>query len=281
MEREENKLEKLVKEAIEQMKNKLADLKLAGPECGHERHLNLKAINLLKENHPKATFGLSGGANYTCEELLSFIADFTKCSSDVNLKEGNGYIDPAATLAGLYEAAQVLRKTAKKKGRVVLGTGHPGGMTSYYVELTRILENLGCQVISNIGAGVVVDRYPCPHCGEHDVDVRIDYVGKVALLSDGEVLRHSHSAEPMEIILEMLQKEKQLPDLVIGDHGFAGAAVKKGILTIAVMDTNDPALALAKKEGAALVIIPMDDNRPNYVTVQAVKILEELLKLIC
>lgn len=274
------KLKHLAEKLIQEMKDKLVELQLAGPNCGHERHLNLKSIKLLKANDSKATFGLSGGANYTEEELLSFIANYTRCSTDLNQTEGPGSIDPHATLGGFYEAAEILARVAKQKGKVLLGSGHPGGMTAYYVELAKLLAGLGCQVLEDIGAGLVVDRYPCPHCGQHDVEVRIDYVGKVALLSDGEILRHTHSPEPMEAILNILAKENRLPDVVIGDHGFAGAAIKKGILTIAVMDTNDPALALAKQEGANLVVIPMDDNRPNYITSQAVKILENLIELV-
>lgn len=270
----------LAEKIVQEMKNKLVELKLTGPECGHERHLNLKAIRLLKENNPKATFGLRGGSSYSLEELLGFIAKFTKCSTDFKQEQGPGSIDPQATLAGFYEAAEVLARIAKKNGKVLLGTGHPGGMTAYYVDLAGMLERLGCQILNGVGAGWIVDKYPCPHCGEHDVDVRIDYVGRVALLSDGEILRHTHSAEPMETILNILEEESNLPDVVIGDHGFAGAAIKKGILTIAVMDTNDPALALAKEEGANLVVIPMDDNRPNYITSQAVEILEKLIRLV-
>jgi len=270
-------LKQLPEQLIQEMKNKLVEWGLTGPNCGHERRLNLKAVRLLQENNEKATFGLEGGNGYTLEELLSFIADCTQCSSDITKEEGAGFIEPQATWAGFYEAAEVLAGTAKKKGKVILGTGHPGSMTAYYLEMARLLEDLGCQVLSGIGAGMVVDNYLCPHCGQHDVQVRIDYVGKVAFLSDGEILRHTHSAEPMEIILNILAQEGCLPDLVIGDHGFAGAGIKKGLPTIAVMDTNDPALALAKRQGADLVIIPMDDNRPNYLTAQAVELLAALI----
>jgi hypothetical protein len=49
-------------------------------------------------------------------------------------------------------------------------------------------------------------------------------------------------------------------DLVIGDHGFAGAAAERGIDVVAVADINDPALPMAKAEGRAGVVIGMDDN---------------------
>lgn len=265
----------------EEIINQLVELKLAGPGCGHERHLNLKAIGQLKAGQPKATFGLDGWADYSEEELLQIIAKYTNCPLDFNLTEGPGYIDPFLTLTGLYEAALVLAKACQKKEKVLLGTGHTGGMTGYYLELARILENLGCEILDQRGAGLVVDQFPCPHCGQHDVEVRVDYLGKVALVSDGEILRHTHATQPMDAILDVLDQENNLPDLVLADHGFAGAALKRGILTIAVMDTNDPALALAKHLGKVpLVLIPMDDNRPNYITAQVAKMLEKLIKMV-
>ncbi|MEA2516835.1 MAG: Phosphatase, partial [Actinomycetota bacterium] len=39
------------------------------------------------------------------------------------------------------------------------------------------------------------------------------------------------------------------------------AAIERGIQTIAVMDINDPALAVAWAEHKDVVIVPMDDNR--------------------
>jgi hypothetical protein len=49
---------------------------------------------------------------------------------------------------------------------------------------------------------------------------------------------------------------------VVADHGFAGAAIAAGIPTVAVMDTNDPALAVVAGRGADVTVVPMDDNRP-------------------
>jgi hypothetical protein len=54
--------------------------------------------------------------------------------------------------------------------------------------------------------------------------------------------------------------------------------VAAGIPTIAVMDTNDPALAVARARGADLTIIPMDDNRrPDSYDVIAEMFERELL----
>ena len=69
---------------------------------------------------------------------------------------------------------------------------------------------------------------------------------------------HSHGHRAMDMMIEQASRV----DLVVADHGYAGAAINAGIPVIALMDTNDPALALAHRLGADVLIIPMDDNRP-------------------
>jgi hypothetical protein len=54
--------------------------------------------------------------------------------------------------------------------------------------------------------------------------------------------------------------------MLFGDHGWAGAAINAGLPCVAIMDTNDPGLAVAHALGAAaLTIIPSGDNSPNAV----------------
>jgi hypothetical protein len=60
----------------------------------------------------------------------------------------------------------------------------------------------------------------------------------------------------MELVLEQAGEV----DLVVGDHGWAGAAAERGIDVVAVADINDPALAMAKAEGRVGVVLGMDDN---------------------
>ena len=70
---------------------------------------------------------------------------------------------------------------------------------------------------------------------------RITYVCDVATVSMSGDLVHTHSAKPMEFLLNSgLQV-----DFVVGDHGFTGAALARGLDAVAVVDTNDPALVLA------------------------------------
>jgi hypothetical protein len=60
----------------------------------------------------------------------------------------------------------------------------------------------------------------------------------------------------MELVLDQAGEV----DLVVGDHGWAGAAAERGIDVVSIADVNDPALPMAKAEGRAGVVLPMDDN---------------------
>ena len=87
---------------------------------------------------------------------------------------------------------------------------------------------------------------------------RIRYLGNVAMLSNGADFLHTHAAEPMQALLT----EPPRPDLVIADHGWAGAAAEAGITTIGLADTNDPAMFVGAEEGKVTVAVPLDDNVP-------------------
>lgn len=84
---------------------------------------------------------------------------------------------------------------------------------------------------------------------------------------------HTHSAEPMEALLAAVDP----PDVVLADHGFAGAAIERGIPTIAVMDINDAALSVAWAEGKDITIVPMDDNRSPRLYEPSWRLFEQIL----
>ena len=50
------------------------------------------------------------------------------------------------------------------------------------------------------------------------------------------------------------------PDLVVADHGWAGAAASRGLRTIGYADCNDPALFVAEAQGQIEATIPLDDD---------------------
>lgn len=198
--------------------------------------------------HPHYTFGIKGLERYSKSEALDAIASVTGCSRDFAYRQGAGYISPEATLAGLEAATKVILEEARKHGRFIVGTGHPGSLLAFYIELVRLVREWGGEIIEVAQGAHIPPNF------------ELAYVEGVAVISDRASLWHTHDVKPMEEIL----RANGGADLAIVDHGFAGGAINAGIPAITIIDTNDPAPAVAKKMGARLTIIPMDDNRlPN------------------
>ena len=98
------------------------------------------------------------------------------------------------------------------------------------------------------------------------VDRHIRYVSGVAVASDMGNLNHTHSAQPMRGLLADLQDSGEaLPDLVVADHGWAGAAGQAGVTAVGFADCNDPALFVGEAEGLVAVSVPLDDNVPPHL----------------
>ncbi len=55
-------------------------------------------------------------------------------------------------------------------------------------------------------------------------------------------------------------------DRSLGCSRFAGAAINRGIKTIAIHDVDDPGIAVAAHLGCDVLAIPMTDNQLNQPT---------------
>jgi len=119
-------------------------------------------------------------------------------------------------------------------------------MILYYLGLARWAQELG-------GEAVTAETR-----GRYQKGISLDWAGRVGTLGDGASLFHTHDPEPMRDVLGQAGPV----DLVVADHGFAGAAISAGVPTVVVMDTNDPAIAVVAARGADVTVVPMDDNRP-------------------
>jgi hypothetical protein len=256
------------------IERRLVKLRLSGPDLSHTRLNNLRAVQKMVDGDTYATFGIRSVVEYLreqnveVEEALKVVASVTKCSQDISYTEGRGYISPQSTIKGLKATAAALRRVSSQGGRVMFATGHPGSMIEYYSELAALVHRMGGRVV-DLARGQVVEQG-----ADQDHVKVVDSTGGVAFLSDTCAALHWHDPRPMEL---MLDDAAVMPDLVVADHGFAGEAINRGIPTVAVMDTNDPGLAIARKIGANVIIVPMNDNRPNVVTREAAEIVERLL----
>jgi hypothetical protein len=226
---------------------RLLDAGVAGTCTSHGAENNLHKIGLLLEHDETNTFGMENLLTAVgFEEAYEAVAYQIGNPPDREENPGRGCIDPARTATGLVEAGERIGNVARAGGRLVFATGHPGAMILYYLGLVRWTEELG-------GEAVTAEMR-----GRHQRGISLDWAGRVGTLGDGASLFHTHDPEPMRDVLDLAGPV----DLVVADHGFAGAAISAGVPTVVVMDTNDPAFAVAAARGADVTVVPMDDNRP-------------------
>lgn len=238
----------------------LLKARIAGPHGAHARENNVRKAEALASGDPEATFGVTDAVSVPAHEALLAVAKVAGSG-----EPGAAYIDPQATISGALEAADRLKQACRREARVLVATGHPAGLLSFYAYLARALDRLGATLVRPLEDVMLEAGRGSP---------RMRYLFGVGILTRGGGILHTHSPSAMEQILGSAQRI----DLVIGDHGFAGAAVQAGIPTVGVMDTNDPALAVAWAMGREITLIPADDNRPPDLYLPLAELIEERLQ---
>ena len=240
----------MISEYLVKARDALVAGAVTGPHQSHSRRDNLIKIQALLDGDKDAAFGLDGFEKYSAQEVLSFLSELTGCSDDIEDWEGSDTLDPDKTISAIAGAAERLRDAARKGATLLVATGHPTGLLEHHMRVVDAYRAAGGKIVR------LREEEKIP-LGKGHGEMR--YIGNVGCLSKGSSLVHTHSAEPMEAMLEV----DPWPDLVLGDHGYAGAAIARDIPVIAAMDINDPALAVAWAEHPDEVsIIPFDDNRP-------------------
>jgi hypothetical protein len=208
----------------------------------------LRKARLVAAGDPEHSFGLSGLTRHRPEEILAEVTrQFGWAHTRGEPDDGPTWIDPELVLDELDRAAARLRQAAARGEHLLFATGHPTGLLGLYGQLCAAVRRAGAKV-SRPADGLAF------RLGEHRR--RILYVAGVAVLASGSNLYHTHDAHPMELVLDQAGEV----DLVVGDHGWAGAAAERGIDVIGVADINDPALPLARADGRAGIVLGMDDN---------------------
>ena len=208
----------------------------------------LRKAELVAAGDPDYCFGLSGMIRYSPSDVLDQVRlQFGWTHTKGEPAFGPTWIDPELLLDELDRAAERLRRAAGNGERVVFASGHPTGVLALHQQVCTALRNAGAKV-PRPGDGTAF------RLREHRRQVR--YVQYVAVLASGANLYHTHDSHPMELVLDQADDL----DLVVGDHGWAGAAAERGVDVIGIADINDPALPMARAEGRAGVVLPMDDN---------------------
>ncbi|WP_204249157.1 phosphatase [Nocardia arizonensis] len=231
-------------------------------EVATPREGNLEHFRRMAAKDPRHQFGLAL-SDWTFEETLDMMARLCGVHPDPRHLRGIDTIDPYLTIGALESMGERIGAAARDRQTVMLATGHPGTLMGVYRAIEDRLRAAGCTVLTpSAGWSYAAEEY-------HGSPYReLCYTSGVAALvgAAGEPA-HTHDPRPMRVMLRELANGPW-PDLVIADHGWAGAAGEAGIDTVGFADCNDPALFAGQVEGKIVATVPLDDGiRPaeHYV----------------
>ena len=146
-----------------------------------------------------------------------------------------------------------LALAAERRERVLLATGHPTGILVLHLACAAALRAAGATVL----VPGLDWTWPWDDGSERWGVRRVRAISGVHVLATGGDLLHTHAPEPGRALLAALDGP---PDLVVADHGWAGAAAAAGLEVLSYADCNDPALFVAEEEGLAITVVRLDDN---------------------
>ena len=205
---------------------------------------------MLLEADPDKLFGLPPELTDGLEldDVLAIVERAAGTSIDREARYGPVDIRPEPILEVCATLGDRLASAAERGETVVVATGHPVGLALFTRAIDRLLTERGAKVLTP-AHGV---RWREPHLHH---DWVIDHWGGVGMITDGREPRHTHWPDAMRAMLTEVR-----PELVVADHGFAGAAIEAGIETLSVADVNDPALLVAQARGLTGIVLTMDDH---------------------
>jgi hypothetical protein len=231
----------------------LAEGLLEGGVAGRATHpldnVRGNALMLL-EGDPDKLFGfdpsLTDGLDL--DDVLTLVEAAAGAPIDRDARYGPVDISPEPILTACAAFGDRLAQAAARGETVIIATGHPIGLALFYHAIDGLLTERGATIVTPAHGEVWRD----PHLHH---DWTIDHWNGVAMLTDGREPRHTHRPDAMRRMLI-----EATPDLVIADHGFAGAAIAADVETLSIADVNDPALLVAQAKGSTGTILVMDDH---------------------
>jgi hypothetical protein len=223
---------------------------VAGP-AGHPHHNVFGNIRMLVEHDPDKLFGLSNMPEpFGFEAIVRIVGDASGVPLDALATEGSPDIDAGAVLDACEAMGERLADAARRRERLLFATGHPGDLDPLYGAIADLAAARGGEIVRPAeGESWRDDRA--------GYDWTIAYHGAVGMVTDGLRPRHTHRPEAME---RMLAQDR--PDLVVADHGLAGAAIEAGVETLSIADVNDPALIVARAQSRTEIVVVLDDHVP-------------------
>jgi hypothetical protein len=214
------------------------------------RDSNTTNIARMLDRETNYDFGLTLARDWSYADVLALMADKVGIDPDPDRFDGPDTISAERCLDALDRMSDAITDVARRRGTVLFATGHPTGLLVVHQAVARALRAAGCQVLRT------GDETPVPI---ENRPVKVLYVGDVAVLATRAHLLHTHRPEPMRTVLAARGPVPGI-DLVMADHGWAGAAAEAGLAAVGFADCNDPALFVGEADGKVDVVVPLDDN---------------------
>ncbi|MBF8190743.1 phosphatase [Nonomuraea sp. K274] len=240
----------------DELREHLVQSRIAG-DVATSRENNLDHYSSLANGDSYYALGLTFDQPWSYRDVLALMVKSAGVVSDPDHRWGQDTIDPDLTIDAIDAMAERIAAVLSRPApRILFATGHPTGLLAIHLPLARFCAERGA-VLLTPGEGWA---YAGSGFGRPRI---IRYLQNVAMLDERGGFVHTHDAAPMRHIVEELGGGP--PDLVIADHGWAGAAGEAGVPTVAFADSNDPGLFVGEAEGKIEVVVPLDDNvLPRY-----------------
>jgi Phosphatase len=235
----------------DQLREHLVRSRIAG-DVATSRENNLDHYSSLANGDPYYMLGLTFEQPWSYRDVLALMAKSAGVVADPGHRWGQDTIDPDLTIDAVDAMAERVAAVLSRPGsRVLFATGHPTGLLAVHLPLAALCAARGAELLTPAEGWT----YTGPGFGRPR---RVRYLRGVGMLEERSGFVHTHDAAPMRHMLGALGDAP--PDLVVADHGWAGAAGEAGVPTVAFADSNDPGLFVGEAEGKIDVVVPLDDN---------------------
>jgi len=155
-------------------------------------------------------------------------------------------IDPAHGDDAAARAGAHLADLARAGGRLAFATATPASLLPLHQALADAARRAGARVAAADEAG--------PYASGR----WLWWLGDVAAPTDGRALVEEHRVAAADEWLLAVGR----PALVVADGVFAVQAIDAGIPTVAFADLDEPAPALAARQGRPVLVVPLARHRP-------------------
>lgn len=224
-------------------------------EVATPRENNLSHIHRFLDQERQFDFGVELTQDWDYDSVFALMVERAGLRPESDFTEGVDTISTEACITALERLATAIGEVTRAGGEILFATGHPAGLLPVHMAIAEAAEHNGARIFAQSGA------VPVPDLGG---DCR--QINRVWAWHQHGGTPHTHLAEPMHALLDdIARRGGQTPDLIVADHGWAGAASSRGLRTLGYADCNDPALFVAEAQDAIEVTVPLDDDVVPYL----------------